>query len=246
MSGKRPKKPVLRPAQLLPNLMTLGAIAAGLSAIRLATEGAFSMAVALIALAALLDALDGATARLLKSESAVGAELDSLADFVNFGVAPGLVLYLWTLQDARGPGWIAMLIYAVCCALRLARFNVEGRAEKGPKSPFFRGVPAPGGALIAFLPMAMSKVLPWLTGGFLPVFTAFWLVATGLMMISRQRTPSLRVFRISRERAPLLMVGLLAAVAAGFTWPWPVLLVVELGYLALLARYAFSAPKPAP
>lgn len=234
---------VLRPIQLLPNMMTLAAICAGLTSMRMAFDGAVSLSMALIVLAALLDGLDGPTARLLKSESAIGAELDSLADFVNFGVAPGLLLYLWVLEGERSIGWIAVLIYAICCALRLARFNVSKREEIDSATATFTGVPAPGAALLVLLPLVVSQIWPDLGTSVLPFLTGAWLVAVGLMMISRIPTPSLKMLRVSRDKAAYLMVAVVALLAASFTWPWPLLLLGELGYLALLARYALRPPR---
>ena len=240
-----PKKHArLRPVQLLPNLMTLSAICAGLTAIRFAVDGNVTLSVALIAFAALLDGLDGAMARLLKSESALGAELDSLADFLNFGVAPALILYLWALPDSRSGGWIAALIYAICCALRLARFNVSDKARESgaKKSGWFQGVPAPGGALLVLLPLVVTRNFPALIEPVLPAFTGLWLLAVGFLMISRLATPSLKLLRISRDSAPLLMVALVALAAAAFTWPWPVLLLAQIAYLVTLIRVALKPP----
>lgn len=233
----------LRVIQLLPNMMTLAAICAGLTAMRFAFEGDAVRAMFLIVLAAVLDGLDGPTARLLKSESAIGAELDSLADFFNFGVAPALLLYLWMLEEGRAVGWIAVLVYAICCALRLARFNVHSRDENRPRSALFMGVPAPGAALLVLLPLVLSQVVPTALDPVLPGFTSLWLVAVGLMMISRMPTPSAKMIRINRDHVRYLLVGVVAFAGALFTWPWPVLLLVELGYLALLARFAFRRPS---
>src|SRR5512139_802505 len=128
---------------LLPNLITLLALCAGLTAIRVAVENRLELALAAIVFAALLDGVDGRVARMLKGTSRFGAELDSLADFVNFGVAPALILYFWALEDLRSLGWIAVLVFAVCSALRLARFNVSLDATDTPawKSNYFVGVP---------------------------------------------------------------------------------------------------------
>lgn len=237
------KRAPLRAIQLLPNLLTLGALCAGLSAIRFAVHGNLTLAVALIALAALLDGLDGATARLLKSESAMGAELDSLADFLNFGVAPALMLYLWALPDSRSGGWIAALIYAICCALRLARYNVGDKAKAGKKSAWFQGVPAPGAALLALLPLVIYQVMPGAITPVLPVFTGIWLVVVGLLMIARNPTPSFKLVRISRDKASFFMVALMALAATAFTYPWPVLLAAQIAYLFILARFALKPPQ---
>lgn len=232
----------LRAVQLIPNTMTLGAIGAGLTALRLALEGNVELSVALIVLAAVLDGLDGAMARLLKSESAIGAELDSLADFVNFGAVPGLMVYLALLQDWRGIGWIAVLIYSICCGLRLARFNVESRTKPAQATQYFVGVPAPGAALLVLFPLVLSRLVsdtdvPWL--GYL---TAFWLIMTGLLMISRVPSPSFKSVRVPRDKAPFLMVGLIAVAAAFLTWPWPSLIMIQMGYGAVLIRFALRPP----
>ena len=145
---------------IVPNLITILAICAGMTGVRLAFEGRFELAVAMVLGAAFLDGIDGRVARLLKGQSRFGAEMDSLADIVNFGVAPGLVLYAYMLNDAGSFGWIAALLYASACALRLARFNTMLDDPKRPKwqSAFFVGVPAPAGAGLAMLPLYLSFV----------------------------------------------------------------------------------------
>src|SRR5262245_43824378 len=139
---------------LVPNLITLLALCAGLTSIRLAIEGKLEWAVAAIVFAAMLDGIDGRVARLLKGTSRFGAELDSLADFVNFGVAPALILYFWDLQELGHAGWIAAMVLAICAGLRLARFNVMMDDPNRPAwaGNFFVGMPAPAGAITALLP----------------------------------------------------------------------------------------------
>ena len=143
---------------LLPNLITLLALCSGITAIRIGIEGRFELAVAAIMLAVVLDAVDGRLARLLKGTSRFGAELDSLADFVNFGVAPAVLLYFWSLNSLRTAGWVIALVLAICCALRLARFNVALDDPNKPKwaNSFFTGAPAPAGAGLALAPMYLS------------------------------------------------------------------------------------------
>src|SRR6185295_749813 len=150
---------------LLPNLITLLALCAGLTAIRLATEDKFEWAVACVVAAAALDGIDGRLARMLKGTSRFGAELDSLADFVNFGVTPALILYLWGLDALKSAGWIAALVFAICAGLRLARFNVMLDDPKRPAwaGNFFVGMPAPAGAIVVMLPIyAKFLGIPWL------------------------------------------------------------------------------------
>src|SRR5215475_7194129 len=143
---------------LVPNLITLLALCAGLTAIRLAIEARLELAVAAIVFAALLDGVDGRVARMLKGTSRFGAELDSLADFVNFGVAPGLILYVWELKGLGNLGWIAAMVFAICAGLRLARFNVQIDDPSKPAwaGNFFTGMPAPAGAITVLLPMYLG------------------------------------------------------------------------------------------
>src|SRR5271168_2153600 len=157
---------------LAPNMVTLLALCAGLTAIRMAFEDRYVLAVAAIVFAAILDGLDGRLARFLKGTSRFGAELDSLSDFVNFGVAPALILYFWDLHELKSAGWIAAMVFAICAALRLARFNVMIDDPDRPawKNNFFVGIPAPAGAIAVLLPiyaallgLPRSGVLTWLT-----------------------------------------------------------------------------------
>jgi CDP-diacylglycerol--serine O-phosphatidyltransferase len=140
---------------LAPNLVTLLALCAGLTGIRMAFENRYGLALAAIVFAAVLDGIDGRLARLLKGTSKFGAELDSLSDFVNFGVAPGLILYFWGLHDLKSAGWIAAMAFAICAGLRLARFNVMSVDPDRPAwaANFFVGVPAPAGAIIVLFPI---------------------------------------------------------------------------------------------
>ena len=221
--------------KLLPNLVSILALCAGLTAIRYAIAGNFPMAVLLIGTAAALDGLDGRLARMLKSESAIGAELDSLCDFVNFGVTPAIVLYLWGLRTETSLGWIAVLVYAVCCMLRLARFNVGHKAPAGEvaEKTSFIGVPSPAGAMLALVPMYLVLALDHAIT-LPPVLVALWMVAVGALMISRVRTPSLKRIRIAADLARYVLVGLVVVVAALVTYPWVTLLTLSLAYLSAI------------
>src|SRR6516165_7210478 len=145
---------------LVPNVITLLAICAGLTAIRLSTEGRMELAVAAIVFAAVLDGIDGRVARMIKGQSKFGAELDSLADFVNFGVAPGLILYFWQLRELHDGGWIAAMVFAISGGLRLARFNASIDDPNKPAfaANYFTGVPAPAGAVTALLPIYLANL----------------------------------------------------------------------------------------
>src|SRR6185312_9756214 len=153
LSGPRIREIPLR--MVLPNLITVLAICAGLSGIRLAFEGRFETAVMMVLVAAFLDGIDGRTARMLKTTTKFGAQMDSLADIVNFGVAPALVLYAFLLDRAGSPGWIAALLFTIACGLRLARFNVLDEEGEQPawQAEYFVGVPAPAGAVLVMLPL---------------------------------------------------------------------------------------------
>lgn len=221
--------------QLLPNFLTIMALCAGLTAIRFAAQGRFGYAVGLMVLAAVLDGLDGRLARLLKQESEIGAELDSLGDFVNFGVAPALTMYFWAFQGWSRAGWIAALIYAVCCVMRLARFNVGQRAATDPaEKTDFVGVPSPAGAMLALGPMYFSFTFD-AASALPPALVAAWLVAVGALMISRMPTPSFKKTMIYAEHARYIVLGFVALVAALLSFPWTTLLALDLAYVAALA-----------
>ena len=217
-------------SRLLPNIITVGALCAGLTGVRFAIAGQWEFAMVAILVAAVLDALDGTIARLLKAASDFGAELDSLSDVVAFGVAPALIIYFWSLSDIGGFGWAAALFFAVCCALRLARFNSTLETRPPYAYNFFTGVPAPGGALLALLPLLVSQDFG---DGFFrhPAVTGLWIVAMALLMVSQVPTYSLKQLRVPQRMVlpMLVLIGLLAAGLAGA--PWLTLLVISFIYL---------------
>lgn len=222
---------------VLPSLVTLVAICAGLTSIRMTVEHRLELAILLIAIAAALDALDGRIARFLKSSSRFGAELDSIADFVNFGVAPAILMYVWALGELNSLGWIAVLIFVICAALRLARFNVAIDASVKPDwhAGFFVGVPAPAAAMIAMLPLYVEFVGVPHTFLTAPV-ALIYIVAVGLLMVSRLPTWSGKLVgrRIARELvAPLFVCGVLI-VAFLVSFPWETMALLTLLYLACL------------
>ena len=225
----------IRLIHLLPNLLTISAICAGLTAIRFGYEHNFEMAVRLVLAACVLDGLDGRLARLMNSSTPVGAELDSLADFVNFGVAPVLILHSWALQDLRSTGWIAVLFYAICCVLRLARFNVSSRADNDKASgEFFVGVPSPAGAILVMLPMVFSFAVadfPLMP----PIVVACHICLIGLLMISRIPTYSFKNMVIDRADAKYFLLGASVLAAALLTYIWATLTLLTLAYISCLA-----------
>ena len=196
---------------LLPNLITLLALCAGLTAIRMAVEARLELALAAIVFAALLDGIDGRVARMLKGTSRFGAELDSLADFVNFGVAPALILYFWGLHDLKSAGWIAALVFAICAGLRLARFNVMIDDPNKPAwaGNFFTGIPAPAGAITVLLPIYLYFL--GVPDGLLTVWvTFFYTLAIALLMVSR--LPVFSGKRVGKRVPPEMVLPVFVAV----------------------------------
>ncbi|HXW29314.1 MAG TPA: CDP-diacylglycerol--serine O-phosphatidyltransferase [Xanthobacteraceae bacterium] len=245
---------------LVPNVITLLALCAGLTSVRLAIEDHLELALAAIVFAAVLDGLDGRVARLIKGTSRFGAELDSLADFVNFGVAPALILYFWGLRDLKSAGWIAAMVLAICAGLRLARFNVsiDDTARPAGAGNFFVGVPAPAGAIAALLPIYL-----YFLG--VPNFAPLTLVYTlliALLMVSRLPVFSGKKLgtRVPREMVLPVFVVVVLFVALLISYPWIVLTigtVLYLGCLPLswlsyrrmeqrLQQQTTTAPGPAP
>ncbi|NNG04394.1 MAG: CDP-diacylglycerol--serine O-phosphatidyltransferase [Inquilinus sp.] len=207
--------------RLLPNILTILALCAGLSAIRFAIQERWEAAVIAVLIAAILDGLDGRVARLLKVQSNFGAQLDSLSDFVSFGVVPSTLLYLWVMQEADRLGWIAVLAFSVCSALRLARFNTKIAEPDRPPwaSNYFTGVPMPGAAGLVLMPMMISFELDHAVR-FPAVVVAVWTLFVSMMMVSRLPTFSMKGARIPyRYIVPVLLgVALLAASLVSQTW----------------------------
>jgi CDP-diacylglycerol--serine O-phosphatidyltransferase len=218
--------------RMVPNILTLLALCAGMTAIRLAINDNFVGAVYAIIAAGIFDGLDGRIARLLKSTTSFGAELDSLSDFVSFGVAPAAVLYLWTMSALRGVGWAIVLLFAVCCALRLARFNSQAQTElPAYAAPFFTGIPAPAGAGLVMVPMFLSfEWGDWLFRS--PYLNAITVTAVALLMVSRVPTVSLKRIRIAHDMVVPTLLAVGAATAALTTAPWPTLTLVGIVYVS--------------
>ncbi|EME68408.1 phosphatidylserine synthase [Paramagnetospirillum caucaseum] len=258
----RPKRPPrirgLSINKLIPNILTLLALCAGLTAIRFAVHGMWKEAVISTVLAAILDGLDGRVARLLQGTSKFGAELDSLSDFVSFGVAPAMVLYFWTMQGAGGFGWALVLLFSVCCALRLARFNTMlGEPDLPPYAyNFFTGVPAPAAAGLVLMPLVFTIQFG---GGFFdqPAVVAVFLMGVSFLMVSKIPTFSFKKVRVPhRWVLPiLLIIGLAAAFLV--TEPWLTLSGLGTLYLGMIpfslrsfrrlkAQAEAAAPVPAP
>lgn len=220
---------------LVPNIITLLAICAGLTAIRFSVEGRLELALGAIVFAALLDGIDGRIARAIKGQSKFGAELDSLADFVNFGVAPGLLLYFWQLNTVGNVGWIAAIIFAICGGLRLARFNATMDDPNKPAfaANFFTGVPAPAGAICVLLPVYLSFIGVW---QFPALLTAGYTLAIGALMVSRLPVFSGKTIgkRVEPENVLPVVLVAVAFIALLISYPWHVLAISTVLYLATL------------
>jgi CDP-diacylglycerol--serine O-phosphatidyltransferase len=218
--------------RLVPNVLTLLALCAGMTAIRFAINNNFEAACYAIIVAGVFDGLDGRMARLLKSTSRFGAELDSLSDFISFGVAPALVLYLWTMAALHSVGWAIVLFFAICCALRLARFNTEIAAEPQPYTAgFFSGVPAPGGAGLLLMPMFISfEWGDWIARS--PYVNAVWISGVALLMISRVPTVSLKPIRIPHDLVLPTLLGIGVFAGLFTSAPWPTLTFIGAVYVA--------------
>jgi CDP-diacylglycerol--serine O-phosphatidyltransferase len=233
--------------RLIPNLATVAALCTGLSAIRFAMMNHFQAAVIAILVAAFLDGIDGRIARLLKATSDFGAELDSLSDFVSFGVAPAIVTYLLTLHHLGGFGWGLTLFFSVCMGLRLARFNamnIRQQQEQQPDqtlkqspviqagpSKFFLGVPAPGGAFIALFPLMVHFAfdIQWILN---PYIYAFFILGAGSLMVSRLPTYSFKSLTIKRQwMVPSLILAAII-VAIVVSAPWAVASIIVIAYLS--------------
>jgi CDP-diacylglycerol--serine O-phosphatidyltransferase len=225
---------------LVPNVITLLALCAGLTGIRLAIEERYELALGAIVFAAVLDAVDGRVARMIKGTSRFGAELDSLADFVNFGVAPGLILYFWGLKPLGNIGWIAAMVFAICAALRLARFNVQIEDPNRPSwaGNFFTGIPAPAGAIAVLLPIYLYFLQ-------VPVPAALTLIYTfviAALMISRLPVLSGKKYgaRVPRELVMPVILVAVCLIALLVSYPWYLLTAGTIIYLALLPLGWFS------
>ena len=223
---------------LIPNMFTLLGLVAGLTAIRLTIESRYPEALALIALAAIIDGIDGRLARMLKAQSRFGAELDSLADFVNFGVAPALLIFHWGLTGQRSIGWIVVMVFAVACGLRLARFNAALDIEKPRwQSNYFTGMPAPAGAMTVLLPLYLDGIgIPGFDMRAWPGLIMLYTLAMAFLMVSTIPIFSGKLAgeKISRDYVPLVMLGVALLAALLFTYPYITLAVLTAVFHAMI------------
>jgi len=235
MAGRRKRPEWLHINKMIPNFLTILAISAGMSAIRFGLEDRWEHAALAILAAAILDALDGRVARILKGASKFGAELDSLSDFISFGVAPAMMLYLWAMQDFGRFGWMLTLLFSVSMALRLARFNTMLEDENQPTwtSNFFAGVPAPAAAGLVLMPMILS----FLVGDEFfrsPIVVSFYLIGVSGLVVSSIPTFSFKKIKVPSKQVLPFMIIATAFVAALVSAPWMTLSGVLIVYLATI------------
>lgn len=253
--------------KILPNVLTIAALCIGLTALRYGVEYKWTNAMLLVLIAAVLDGMDGLVARLLKASSRFGAELDSLSDFVSFGVVPSVLLYQWNLLEIGPFGWVASLLFCIAVALRLARFNVKNTSpeivpvtsDNDQDKSFFEGVPAPAGAILALVPMMLGfKIIDEDQASSIAtpiiILVALWVIFIAGLMVSRLPTYSLKRLRLRQKHTiPLLAVVALIASALASD-PWLTIIVCSLAYLASIphamkrhkALYATSATPQEP
>ena len=236
--ARRRRFPRIPVRYVLPNLVTLLALCLGLTAIRFAFEERYEMAVYAIVAAAVLDGLDGRIARALKSTSRFGAELDSLADFIDFGVAPAVLLYFWSLNEIKSFGWFAAMVYAVACALRLARFNVALDDPDKPewKNQFFTGMPSPAGAVTVMLPIYLHlsvidmPAARWLV----PIEIVYVLIVSFLMVSPLPHYSGKQLGRVPRDKFIAVLFGVIVAILLLITSTMEVLAILSILYLGLI------------
>ena len=230
---------------ILPNAITLIGVCIGLTSIKFALDGKFSLAVVAILFAGLMDALDGRIARLIKGTSKMGKELDSLGDVISFGVAPAFIMYFWSLQYLDKLGWFVCLMYVVCVALRLARFNVNSEEESSWKDNFFEGVPAPAGGILVLMPLVLSFSE---LGKFffeinydlvVPVF----FIIVSILLISTIPTYSFKKIVIPRAMTKFLLFGIVLFFGALLVYTFKILAISTLVYLSLIPISYFHYKK---
>ena len=228
---------------ILPNMLTLIGVCIGLTSIRFALDGRFEFAIVAIILAAVIDGLDGRIARLIKGTSKVGKELDSLTDMISFGVAPAFIMYFWKLNTLGRFGWLVCLIYVICVALRLARFNVNSGQEPSWRDNFFEGVPSPAGGILVLTPLIFSMTnFEFITINYDIVVPIFFIV-TSLLLISKFPSYSFKKIVIQRKTTIFLLFGIVLFFGLLLIYPFNVIAISAIVYLAMLPISFFHYQK---
>ncbi len=228
---------------ILPNMLTLIGVCIGLTSIRFALDGRFEFAIVAIILAAIIDGLDGRIARLIKGTSKVGKELDSLTDMISFGVAPAFIMYFWKLNTLGRFGWLVCLIYVICVALRLARFNVNSGQEPSWRDNFFEGVPSPAGGILVLTPLIFSMTnFEFITINFDIVVPIFFII-TSLLLISKFPSYSFKKIVIQRKTTIFLLFGIVLFFGLLLIYPFNLIAISAIIYLAMLPISFFHYQK---
>ena len=230
---------------ILPNAITLIGVCIGLTSIKFAIDGKFAIAVVAILFAGLMDALDGRIARLIKGTSKMGKELDSLGDVISFGVAPALIMYFWNLQYLEKLGWFVCLIYVVCVALRLARFNINSEEESSWKDNFFEGMPSPAGGIIVLLPLVLSfsGLEEFLFKVNYDLLVPSFFIIVSILLISTIPTYSFKKIVIPRAMTKFLLFGIVLFFGALLVYTFKILAVSSVVYLCLIPVSYFHYKK---
>ena len=228
---------------ILPNMLTLIGVCIGLSSIRFALDGKFEFAVIAIILAAIIDGLDGRIARLIKGTSKVGKELDSLTDMISFGVAPAFIMYFWKLNTLGRFGWLLCLIYVICVALRLARFNVNTGQAPSWKDNFFEGVPSPAGGILVLTPLIFSMSNFEFIQINYNIVVPFFFIATSLLLISKFPSYSFKKIVIQRKTTIFLLFGIVLFFGLLLIYPFNVLSISAIIYLCMIPISFFHFQK---
>jgi CDP-diacylglycerol---serine O-phosphatidyltransferase len=228
---------------ILPNMLTLIGVCIGLTSIRFALDGKFEFAIIAIIFAALIDGLDGRIARLIKGTSKVGKELDSLTDMISFGVAPAFVMYFWKLNTLGRFGWLVCLIYVICVALRLARFNVNSNQDPSWRDNFFEGVPSPAGGILVLTPLIISLTnFNYIQLNYDIIVPAFFII-TSLLLISKFPSYSFKKIVIQRKTTIFLLFGIVLFFGLLLIYPFNMISISALVYLLMLPVSFFHYQK---
>ena len=228
---------------ILPNMLTLIGVCIGLTSIRFALDGKFEFAIIAIIFAALIDGLDGRIARLIKATSKVGKELDSLTDMISFGVAPAFIMYFWKLNTLGKFGWLVCLIYVICVALRLARFNVNSNQEPSWRDNFFEGVPSPAGGILVLTPLVISMTnFDYIKLDYNIIVPIFF-ITTSLLLISKFPTYSFKKIVIQRKTTIFLLFGIVLFFGFLLIYPFVAISISAIAYLFMLPISYFHYKK---
>ena len=228
---------------ILPNMLTLIGVCIGLTSIRFALDEKFEFAIIAIIFAALIDGLDGRIARLIKGTSKVGKELDSLTDMISFGVAPAFIMYFWKLNTLGRFGWLVCLIYVICVALRLARFNVNSNQDPSWKDNFFEGVPSPAGGILVLTPLIISLTdFNYIQLNYDVIVPAFFII-TSLLLISKFPSYSLKKIVIQRKATIFLLFGIVLFFGLLLIYPFNIIAISAVVYLLILPISFFHYQK---